>query len=282
MLKVAIPNKGALAEGAVAIINAAGYKCRPSGRELAIRDTVNNVEFFLIRPRDIAVYVANGVIDMGITGRDLTADAAVAVEEVLPLGFGGSRFFYALPKDKNLTPDDFNNFRIATSYPAIVRSDMERRGLKVAIVKLDGAVEISIRLGVADAIADVVESGRTLEEAGLKTVGEPILISEAVLVARVANSSLPAEATQFISRLKGILRAREYAMVEYDIADSALAKACAITPGVESPTISPLSKQGWSAVKAMIRNKEVNRTIDELVSIGAKGIIVTDIRTCRI
>ena len=225
MLKIAIPNKGALAEGTVALINAAGYKCKPSGRELAIRDVANNVEFFLIRPRDIAVYVANGVIDLGVTGRDLTTEQSAHVDELLPLGFGGSRFFYALPKEKNITPNEFDNFRIATSYPAIVRQDMERRGKKVSIVKLDGAVEISIRLGVADAIADVVESGRTLEEAGLKTVGDPILVSEAILVARTGNSALPSEAVQFISRIKGILHAREYALVEYDIPNSALDKA---------------------------------------------------------
>ncbi len=282
MLKIAIPNKGALSEGAIALVNAAGYRCKPTGRELAVRDVANNVEFFFIRPRDIAVYVGNGVIDMGITGRDLTADGSANVDELLPLGFGGSRFFYALPKEKNLTPDQFGGFRIATSYPNIVRADMVGRGVPVSIVELDGAVEISIRLGVADAIADVVESGRTLEEAGLKTVGDPILVSEAVLVARKGNNTLPPEASTFLSRVKGILLAREYAMVEYDIPETVLDKACAITPGVESPTISPLSEKAWVAVKAMIRNKEINRVIDDLAAIGAKGIIVTDIRTCRI
>ena len=282
MLKIAIPNKGALAEGAVALINAAGYKCKPSGRELAIRDVANNVEFFLIRPRDIAIYVSNGVLDMGITGRDLTTDGQANVDELLPLGFGGSRFFYALPKEKNITPDQFGGFRIATSYPTIVKQDMAKRGLETSVVELDGAVEISIRLGVADAIADVVESGRTLEEAGLKTVGEPILVSEAILVARKGNTKLPPEAAAFISRIRGILLAREYAMVEYDIPETVLEKACAITPGVESPTISPLSEKGWVAVKSMIKNKEINRIIDDLSAIGAKGIIVMDIRTCRI
>jgi ATP phosphoribosyltransferase len=281
MLKIAIPNKGSLAEGAVELINAAGYKCRPSGRELAIRDTVNNVEFFLIRPRDIAVYVSNGVLDMGITGRDLTTDGKATVDELLALGFGKSRFFYAIPKERSATPDQFGGLRIATSYPAIVQQDMARRGLSTTVIKLDGAVEISIRLGVADAIADVVESGRTLEEAGLKTVGEPILVSEAILIGRTSGSALPNEAGAFISRIKGILLAREYAMVEYDVPETALPKACAITPGIESPTIAPLSEKGWVAVKSMVREKEINRIMDELSLIGAKGIIITDIRTCR-
>lgn len=279
MLRIAIPNKGALSEGAVAIAKEAGYSCKRSGRELSVIDHKHDIEFVYLRPRDIAIYVGNGTLDLGITGRDLAIDSCAPVEEILPLNFGGSRFFYALPKEKDLGPDDFEGMRIATSYPAIVKEDMEKRGLSTTVVELDGAVEISIRLGVADVIADVVESGRTLVEAGLKTVGEPIMISEAILVAHNQEVIAKPQVQTLLKRFQGVLTARENVMIEYDIAREHLAKACTLTPGVESPTIAPLSKEDWVAVKSLISSKGINATMDKLQSIGAKGIIVSDIKT---
>ncbi|MBN2640575.1 MAG: ATP phosphoribosyltransferase [Victivallales bacterium] len=282
MLKIAIPNKGALSEGAVELLKEAGYKCYRSGRELSITDQKNNVEFIYLRPRDIAIYVGNGILDLGITGRDLAFDSKADVVEMLPLAFGNSRFFYALPAEQDLTPDKFENMRIATSYPNIVESDMKKRGVNAEVIRLDGAVEISIRLGVADAIADVVESGRTLQEAGLKVVGEPIMNSEAVLIGRNKKIVQRDEVRYIIKRLEGILKAKTYAMVEYDIPKTSLEAACGITPGIESPTVAPLTHQDWVAVKSMIRQKEINEVMDKLEELGAKGIIVSDIRTCRI
>ncbi len=282
MIKIAIPNKGSLSEDAIGLISEAGYKCKRYSSELVLFDKKNDVEFYFLRPRDIAIYVGNGFLDLGITGRDLALDSGTKVHECLALNFGQSSFYYAVPQSSSLTPDGFNGLRIATSYPHIVELDMERRGLKTTIVELDGAVEISIKLGVADVIADVVQSGRTLTEAGLKTVGEPILVSEALLIAHSADSLKSTIADTFIKRLKGIIVAREFVMVEYDIPKDMLQKACAITPGIESPTISPLSKENWYAVKAMIKKNHLNSIMDNLADIGAKGIIVTDIRTCRI
>ena len=184
--------------------------------------------------------------------------------------------------DSNLTPDKFDGLRIATSYPNIVARDIAKMGIKATLVKLDGAVEISIRLGVADAIADVVESGRTLVEAGLKTVGDILLESEAVLIARNKDVLNNHKIELMLARLRGILVAREYAMVEYDVPQNLLEAACAVTPGLESPTVSPLNKPGWVAVVAMIKRKEANQIMDQLYEIGARGIIVTDIRTCRL
>ncbi len=283
MLQIALPNKGALAEDAVELVREAGYRCRRAGRELMVRDAENAVEFLFLRPRDIAVYVSKGVLELGITGRDLLADSQTGVAELLPLHFGKAAVFYAVPRQSTLTPDDLAGRRIATSYPNLVAQDLARRGLDAHIVHLDGAVEISVQLGVADAVADVVQTGRTLEEAGLKTVGEPILRTEAVLIARDAQGAARHHDVRlFVERLRGIIVAREYAMVEYDVPEAQLAAACRITPGIESPTISPLSKAGWLAVKAMARRTDVNRILDALTEIGAKGIIITDIRTCRI
>lgn len=282
MLKIAIPNKGALSDDAVVLLKEAGYKCTRYGRELTVADPKNNVEFIYLRPRDIAIYVGNGILDLGITGRDLAFDSRAGVVELLPLEFGASSFYYAIPKESTLVPDQFHDLRIATSYPSIVEDDLKRRNVNAQIVRLDGAVEISIRLGVADAIADVVESGMTLKEAGLKTVGEPVMRSEALLIARNHDITGRSEVKAIIKRLGGIILARKYAMIEYDIPRTALAEACLITPGIESPTVSPLNNDQWAAVKAMTPRKEINSVIDRLEAIGAKGIIVTDIRTCRI
>ncbi len=282
MLQMAIPNKGALSEDAVRLLQEAGYRCTRSGRELIVRDQANEIDFVFLRPRDIALYVGNGVLDLGITGRDLEMDSGAAVTEVMPLEFGRSRFCFAVPKDSGLTVEKLNGLRIATSYPELLRQNLEKFGLKCPIVKLDGAVEISIRLGVADAIADVVESGATLKEAGLAGVGEPMLHSEAVLVSRSAGLIDRPEVHKLVARIKGILVARTYAMIEYDIPRARVDAACRITPGIEAPTVSPLSNPDWVAVKAMVLSKQCNGIMDELYEIGARGIIVTDIRSCRL
>lgn len=282
MIYIALPNKGSLSEDAVQLVKEAGYNCRRYGRELVVRDSDNGIEFIFLRPRDIAVYVSNGVLDLGITGRDLALDSEADVRELLSLGFGKSTFCYAVPAETDLTPDKLEGLRIATSYSSITKADLARRGIKAKVVKLDGAVEISIRLGVADVIADVVQTGRTLVEAGLKITGDPILRSEAVLVSGKPDIEKNEKVRRFIDRLTGIILARAYVMVEYDVEEKNLQTACDITPGIESPTVSPLSKKGWVAVKSMAKRKDVNAIMDGLTEIGARGIIITDIRTCRI
>jgi ATP phosphoribosyltransferase len=283
MLQIALPNKGALSDDAVDLADEAGYHCRRRGRELSVRDTDHGVEFIFLRPRDIATYVSKGIIDLGVTGLDLTYDSGADVEHVMDLGFGNARFCYAVPKSSDLTPDEFtSDTRIATSYDDLVRQDLEKRGIDADVVPLDGAVEISIQLGVADAIADVVQTGRTIDEAGLKTTGDPILRSQAILVAQNPETAQKEKAQRFAERIKGILVAREYVVVEYDLPEDKLDAAREITPGIESPTVSPLNKEGWVAVKAMARRSRGNEIMDDLHALGARGIIITTIRTCRI
>lgn len=283
MLQIALPNKGALADGAVDLADEAGYHCRRRGRELSVHDPDHGVEFVFLRPRDIATYVSKGIIDLGVTGLDLTYDSGADVTHVMDLGFGTARFCYAVPKSSPLTPADFTaDTRIATSYDTLVRRDLEERGVDAQVISLDGAVEISVQLGVADAIADVVQTGRTIDEAGLETIGEPILRSQAVLVAQNGTTAKKEAAQRFAERVKGIIVAREYVVVEYDLKEEHLPEARQITPGIESPTVSPLSKEGWVAVKAMIERDAVNEVMDSLTELGARGIIITNIRTCRI
>ena len=281
MLRLAIPNKGALSEGAVKILLDAGYRCKRHSRELVVRDAEHDVEFIFLRPRDIAVYVGRGLIHAGITGRDLAMDSGAKVSERMGLNLGKSRFCYAAPKGLGLTPDTLGGKRIATSYPNIVKADLKERGIDAEVVRLDGAVEISIQLGVADAIADVVESGRTLVEAGLEIIGDSIMQSEAVVIQREGDESCEGF-DLLVKRLEGILVAREYVLLEYVIPKASLAEACALTPGVKSPTVSPVSEEGWNAVAAMVRSKGLNKIIDQLGDLGGKGIIAQEIRTCRL
>ncbi len=281
MLNIAIPNKGSLSEGAIKLIHAAGYNCKRYSRELIVSDTDNDLEFVFLRPRDIAIYVSKGILDMGVTGRDLALDSKANIKELISLGFGKSAFCYAVPENSNLSPASLGGKRIATSYPHLVQRDLDNRGVKAEVIKLDGAVEISVELGVADLIADVVQTGRTMKEAGLNIVGDPLLKSEAVLVARTDDITQNEKVRTFIDRIQGIIVAREYVMVEYDVPEKMLEMACVVTPGIESPTISPLNKKGWVAVKSMSRQKEVNNIMDQLKKLGAKGIIITAIQTCR-
>ncbi len=282
MLKIAIPNKGALSESSIILLKEVGYKVKRHSRELTVYDKVNDIDFIFLRPKDIPIYVSNGVLDLGITGKDLSLNSNAQVKELLALNFGKSSFCYAVPKDKMIEPKDFEGFRIATSYPYIVEQDMSNQGIKIETVKLDGAVEISIKLGVADAIADVVESGRTLKEAGLKVVGNPVMQSEAILIARSEEALNSHEVQIVLDRLKGVLVAREYVVIEYDIEKQYLDKAFKITPGIEAPTVAPLSNENWVAVKAMAKISEINELMDKLKQIKAKGIIVSKIKTCRL
>lgn len=281
MIRIAVPNKGALSEGALKILADAGYRCQRYSRELIVRDSEHEVEFVFLRPRDIAIYVGAGLIEAGITGRDLAMDSGAPVEECMGLNMGKSRFCYAAPAALKLSLQDFAGKRIATSYPRIVSEDLAKRGIEAEVVRLDGAVEISIELGVADVIADVVESGRTLFEAGLEIIGEPVMQSEAIVI-HGSKAPTTAQFPLFLKRLEGILVARSYVLVEYVVPLDQLEAACSITPGVKSPTVSPVNDADWRAVAAMVKTKGLNGIIDQLSAIGAKGIIAHDIRTCRL
>ena len=280
MLRIAVPNKGSLSEAAGSMLHEAGYRLR-SDRELLVIDPDAGVELFYLRPRDIAVYVGSGRLDIGITGRDLLLDSRADAEELLPLGFGRSTFRFAGRPGTGSTLEDLKGRRIATSYPGIVQAHLDRAGVPAEVVKLDGAVEISIQLGVADVIADVVETGSTLRQAGLELIGSPILESEAVVIKR--RDAEPAAGTeQFLRRLQGVLVARKYVMMDYDIRAERLQDAVDLTPGLESPTVSPLHSEGWVAVRAMVPRDKTQRIMDDLWEIGARAILVTDIRACRI
>jgi ATP phosphoribosyltransferase len=281
MLRIAVPNKGSLAAAAAQMLREAGYRQRSDGSDLVCRDLANEVEFFYLRPRDIATYVGSGDLQLGITGRDLLADAGGPAEELLDLDFGAATFRYAARTGALAAIADLTGRRIATAYPGVVHADLRRRGISAEVVRLDGAVENAIGLGVADVIADVVSTGATLRQAGLEPLGEPILQTAAILIGgpdRPPNGG----AAQLQRRLEGVLVARRYVMLAYDTPTDRLEQACALTPGIESPTISPLQRDGWVAVQAMVPRTEVHRIMDELYELGARAILVTDIHACRL
>ncbi len=281
MLRIAVPNKGSLADSSIEVLREAGYRQRSDSRDLVLQDDTNGVEFYYLRPRDIAIYVGSGELEAGITGRDLLIDSGAAAIEVLSLDFGASTFRFAASAGGNWKVADIAGKRVATAYPGLVTEHLKKLGISAEVVRLDGAVESSVRLGVADVIADVVSTGSTLRAAGLEVFGEPILTSEAILITR-KKASIPNELEILIRRLQGVVTARRYVLLDYDIPRIFLEQGCAITPGLESPTISPLQKADWVAVRAMVPRAETNRVMDELWALGARGILVTDIHACRL
>ena len=282
MLRIAVPNKGALSEPARAMLREAGYLRSSGPRELMVRDPANDAEFFFLRPKDIATYVGSGTLDLGITGMDMHLDAGAPARHVLDLGFGGSSFRLAAPAGSISDVDQLDGQTIATSYAGLLQSWLDSRNLSARIVRLDGAVENAVQLGVADAVADVVDTGTTLRQAGLEIVGEPLLTSEAVLVRtpRDADEAGEEAIDTFVRRLQGVIVARNYVLVDYDINVALVDEACAITPGLESPTVSPLRDSSWVAIRAMVPREGIHLVMDELFTLGGRGILVTDIHAC--
>jgi len=279
MLRIAVPNKGTLSETAVEMLREAGYATRRDPKELIVVDPRNDVEFFYLRPRDIATYVGSGALDVGVTGRDLLLDAHSEAVEIEELDFGSSTFRFAGPPERFRELSDLEGVRVATSYDTLVSDFLERHGVSATVVRLDGAVESAVRLGVADAVADVVETGTTLRKQGLEIFGPVILDSKAVLIAR--QQELPGLAV-LRRRLQGVIVAHRYVLMDYDLPAELVEQASRITPGFESPTVSPLSDSGWVAVRVMVPRAETNQLMDALYELGARAILVTTIHAARI
>jgi ATP phosphoribosyltransferase len=281
MLKIAVPNKGSLAEDAAGMLRAAGYHQRWDPKDLVLTDEANGIEFYYLRPRDIATYVGEGTLDLGITGRDMLLESSAQAREILPLGFGGTRFRFARPVGSAIDPENLNGTRIATSYPGLVKRYLDSKGCDARLISLDGAVESAIRLGVADMIADVVQTGSTLKKASLEVFGEVLLASEAILIEGQNHESTPGM-EQLIARLSGVIVARDYVMVDFDVPQDCLEATTALAPGLEGPTVSPLAKQGWCAVRTLVPKKGHQALMDSLWAAGARAILVTQVSAARL
>lgn len=281
MLRIAVPNKGSLADSAAAMLRAAGYRQRTDSKDLTLIDEAHGVEFYYLRPRDIAVYVGQGHLDVGITGIDMLLDSGADAEEVMKLGFGGSRFRFAAPVGSGCTVDTLAGKRIATSYPGLLGEWLTAQGIDAKLVKLDGAVESAIRLGVADVVADVVDTGTTLKRAGLEMFGEPICHSEAVLIRR-SGTQQPAGLASLRTRLESVLVAHNYLMMDYNVAEENLAATTALASGVNGPTVSRLAQQGWLAVRVLVPKQGAHLLMDQLFEAGARGILLTELNAVRL
>lgn len=279
-MRIAVPNKGSLSEPAVAMLRESGYRVRRDTKELVVPDPDNGVEFFYLRPRDVAVYVGKGRVDAGITGRDLLLDSQSSAVELMGLGFGRSTFRFAGRPGGASTVEELAGRRIATSYAGLVSAHLAEHEVEAEVVRLDGAVETAITLGVADAIADVVETGTTLRNQGLEVFGDPILRSEAVLIRRSDSTDPAVEVLR--RRLTGVVTARHYVLLDYDCPSGLVDQAVRLTPGLESPTISPMHDPEWHAVRAMVPRGQTNAIMDELYDLGARAILVTEITACRL
>ncbi|MDE0573075.1 ATP phosphoribosyltransferase [Demequina sp. B12] len=280
MLRIAVPNKGSLSEPAAQLLKEAGYKQRRDSRELVLADPRNDVEFFFLRPRDVAVYVGSGTVDAGITGRDLLLDSGADAVEHLELGFGGSTFRYAAPAGEISSIEALHGKRVATSYPRLVKHHLKSFGVESTVVRLDGAVESSVRLGVADAVADVVSTGTTLRAAGLEIFGDPILKSEAILIRRPDTAD--EDIAVLTGRLRGVLMARQYVLIDYDVPSEHLEASVAVCPGFEAPTVTPLHGKDWHAVRVMVPRSEMNQVMDRVYAAGGRAILSTELLAVRI
>lgn len=279
MLRVAVPNKGILSDSAIQMLKEAGYTVRRDPKDLHVVDAEHDIEFFYLRPRDIATYVGSGSLDVGFTGLDLLLDSRSQATSVAELGFGDSTFRFAGPSGKYKSLADISGLRVATAYPNLVEDFLLREKVQVELVQLDGAVEVAVQLGVADVVADVVSTGNTLRQAGLEIFGPVILQSSAQLI--VAPGSKDSH-VQLLRRMQGVLVAREYVIFDYDCPTNLVDQASEITPGIESPTISPLRDQDWVAVRALVKTSEINSKMDELYALGARAILVSAIHAARI
>ena len=279
MLRVAVPNKGILSDSAILMLKEAGYTVRRDPKDLHVVDLKHDIEFFYLRPRDIATYVGSGSLDVGFTGLDLLLDSRSKAKSVANLGFGGSTFRFAGPLGVFKSLQDISGKRVATAYPHLVEDFLKENHISVELVQLDGAVEVAVQLGVADAVADVVSTGNTLRQAGLEIFGPVILESSAQLI---VAPKIKDEHSQLLRRMQGVLVAREYVIFDYDCPTSLVDAASAITPGIESPTISPLRDADWVAVRALVKTSDINSKMDELYEIGARAILVSAIHAARI
>lgn len=279
-MRIAVPNKGSLSEPTVEMLRESGYRVRRDSKELVVADPDNGVEFFYLRPRDVALYVGRGQVDAGVTGRDLLLDSGSTAGEVMGLGFGGSTFRFAARAGEVSQVGDLQGRRVATSYATLVADHLGQAGVDAEVVRLDGAVETAIMLGVADAIADVVETGTTLRNQGLTVFGDPILRSEAVLISAPDADARGLDVLH--RRLTGVVRAREYVMLDYDCPVTLVDQAVELTPGLESPTVAALHDTEWTAVRAMVPRGRTNQIMDELYDLGARAILVTEITACRL
>ena len=280
-IRIGLPSKGRLSELAIQLLKEAGIRFQRQNRSLFAKVRGLPIDIIFLRTDDIPVLCAEGAIDMGITGSDLVAEANVDVDTRLSLNVGKCRLAICVPDDLNFNdPSQLAGKRIATSFTNVTKNFLAEHNATAHLVPLSGSVEIMITLGIADVIVDLVETGSTLAANRLKIAHE-IGQYETVLIQnkRQRHSEL---AQRVIRRLEGVVIARRYSLLEYNIPQDNLEAALKITPGFKSPTITPLDDQQWSAVRVMVKSSEITSVMDQLEEMQASAILETPINNCRL
>jgi ATP phosphoribosyltransferase len=280
-LRIGIPSKGRLSELAIDLLQQAGLQFRRQDRSLFARDRALDIDLTFLRTDDIPTLCAEGAIDMGITGSDLVREAEADVHERMKLGMGKCRLSICVPEDSDYqSAKDLDSKSLATSFPRLTDHYFRQHGARTHLVSLSGSVEVMIQLGVADAIVDLVETGSTLAANRLRIL-EDIGSFETVLIQndRVRNA---ATADRLVRRIEGVVIARDYSLLEYNVPRTKLSQAEAVTPGFNSPTINTLENPEWCAVRVMVRSSTIISVMEQLEAIGASAIIQTTIANCRL
>ncbi len=281
LLRIGLPSKGRLAEISAELLKDAGLSFRRPDRSLFARCRTMPVEVIFLRTDDIPTLVAEGAIDLGITGADLVAESCASVVHRLDLGIGSCRLALCVADNASIhSPSALDGKRVATSFPKITKQWLAERGAQVHLVELSGSVEVMIGLGIADAIVDLVETGSTLAANRLRVL-EELGRYQTVLIQN-ANVIDAALADRIVRRLEGVVIARTYSLLEYNVPRARLAEAQSITPGFNSPTVSALEDASWCAVRAMVQRESVHLIMERLEEIGASAILETQIANCRL
>ncbi len=280
-LRIGLPSKGRLSEIAIELLSQAGLSFRRQSRGLFRAVSGLPIDLVFLRTDDIPTLCAEGAIDMGITGSDLVEEAAVDVHVRMKLGVGRCRLAICVPDDASLkTAADLNKTRIATSFPHITERYLAQHSATAHLVSLSGSVEVMIQLGIADAIVDLVETGSTLAANRLRILDE-IDSYETVLIQN-SRCADPLTADRVVRRLEGVVIARDYSLLEYNVPREMLAEAEAITPGFNSPTVNSLEDADWCSVRVMVKRHDVIEAMERLETLGASAIIETPISNCRL
>lgn len=280
-LRIGIPSKGRLSDLATDLLQEGGLSFRRQSRSLFARVRDKPIDIIFLRTDDIPVLCAEGAVDMGITGSDLVQENQVDVQTRLELGVGKCRLALCVPEDSSVnTVDDLHEARIASTFPNITRHYLDQHGVTSRLVRLSGSVEIMISLGIAEAVVDLVETGSTLVANRLRVVDE-IGQYQTVLI-QGAGCRDTEMADRIVRRLEGVIIARSYSLLEYNVPREMLPEAEAITPGFNSPTVNALEDPEWCSVRVMVRRSEVIDAMERLEALGAHAILETQINNCRL
>lgn len=276
-LRLALPNKGRLSEPSVSLLRDAGLDFELSERRLTAAARNFEIDLLFVRTDDVPEYVADGLVDIGITGADLVAEQGRDLETILELGFGACSLVLAAPRGTGVERiEDLEGQRIATSFPRVTAGYLARVGVDALVVEVNGAVEVTPQLGVADAVVDLVATGSTLRLNGLRSIAT-LLESQAVLVARPGQIDHSPLIAPLVAMLRSVLDARgkEYMMMNAPAAS--LDRIRELIPGLSGPTVMPLADPAMIAVHSVVERNQLWRIVPALKQAGARDILVVPI-----